>query len=76
MWQRQIIILKEKIKELEKNINEAETSQAAGFKTTEKVLNDEALVGVVHLERVDTLDDELVELDTYISLTNARLALS
>ena len=50
--------------------------QAAGFSTTEKELNDEALVGVVHQERVDALDNELVELDTSISLTNSCLVLA
>ena len=50
--------------------------QAAGFHAAEHALNNEALVGVAHLEYVGVLDIELADLDTSISLTNARLELS
>ena len=76
LWQRQIVVLKQQIEELEKKINEAETSPAIGFETAEKALNDEASTGVLHWERVEALDIELAELDTSLSLTNARLSLA
>ena len=40
------------------------------------MLNNEARVGVVHMERVGVLDIELANLDTSISLINARLELA
>ena len=69
-------MLKQQIERLEKQIDEAETLQAVGFHTAEQALNNEALVGVAHLEHVGVLDIELADLDTSISLTNARLELA
>ena len=76
LWQQQIVVFKQQIEDLEKKITEAKTSQASGFETAEKALNDEASAGVLHWERVEVLDIELDELDISLSLTNARLSLA
>ena len=45
-------MLKQQIERLEKQIDEAETLQAAGFHAAEQAGNNEALVRVAHLERI------------------------
>lgn len=66
-------MLKKQIEDLEIRINEAEALQTAGFGDAEEALNVEALVGVAHFERVSALDTELAELDSSLSLADARL---
>ena len=58
-WQQNILILKKQIEGLEHQISEAGILQVVGFSMAEKALNDEALVGVVHLKCVNALNDEL-----------------
>ena len=75
-WHQQILVLKKQIEGLESQISEAQALQAVGFGAVKQALNNEALVGVAHLERVSALDLELAELDSSISLTDACLEIA
>ena len=69
-------MLKKQIQGLESQIHEAQALPAVDFGAVEQALNKEALARVAHLERVSALDLELVELDSSISLTDARLEIA